>query len=50
MLIWVLAVLFVLILIDLNRPHRKVDRLLEHHTREETPSNEEIEQLLEMEN
>jgi len=47
---WILIVLLILILVDLYRLHRKVDKLLDIHNPFVPPSNEEIELILEKEN
>lgn len=46
MLLWVIIVLLVLILIDVMRLHRKVDRLYDFLNPKVKPTIEEIEKLL----
>ena len=46
MLLWVIIVLLVLILIDVVRLHRKVDRLYNYLNPKVHPTDEEIEKLL----
>ena len=50
MIQWILIVLLILILVDLYRLHRKVDKLLDIHNTFVQPSNEETELILENEN
>jgi hypothetical protein len=47
---WILIILLILILVDFNRLHRKLDKLLDIQIPFVPPSNEEIELMLEREN
>ncbi|WP_226641736.1 hypothetical protein [Mesobacillus subterraneus] len=46
MLLWIIVILLVLILIDVVRLHRKVDRLYEFLNPKTPPTVEEIENML----